>query len=541
MKMVQKESIKWQIFLILSLMTFQFFGASQLKTKTHDILMQVNKNWEGIAKFITHTYTPQSEQELVQLHLMNVVSYLEEQPLAHLSKTQQQNRHYNIATLKEYCLAGEYPINILTDYRTPIFIDDKQVHCAVGYLLQVNGLESVAQTIAQHQLLAYLGDIESPQLAAWQKTCGLSMFELALIQPTYGPPIPVCAAPSPIEWQTVTQNSNITQLVSSANDSTIYGISQMDELGLQYEIMSYTPHSKQWTSLGEAITGQILELIFLNDQPYISALLPDAKYPHQLLKLKENKWQKVAHFNGNISDMEVFQNNLYVNGNFTTVNDSISASFVVITPKTIHPFAAVGLKNTPFEHIKASQTALFLTSGSGIYKFKNDTLNYISYIKYYQYFTNLSMDAEADTLLVASLNIPGYNKYHDMQERTSSINNMLYGQDYPYSSMNFTKSKMINGHMVISGDFRASTLIPQINDERHLMQCPEKESAHWFGEGIIYQYNNMFYPILKDGIVLDFIQLQDQIYILKKDGSFAYTTIATIEKEIIEVRKRGNL
>lgn len=539
MKMGQRESIKWHLFIFLSLIALPSFGLSDLKKETHKRLMSVNTNWVDLEQAIKHTFVPNSEQELIQLHLLNVVSYLEDQTTTNLNKEQKENRQLNISLLRQYCLAGDFPINTVTAYRTPIFIDAKHTHCAVGYLLKENELEKVAQEIAKKQLLYYLEDIKHPQLSAWQKSCGLSLFELALIQPTYGPPIPVCAAPSPIQWHPVKTDSRITQLFQSNDATSIYGISPLDELGLQQEVKRYSSSTHLWTSVGSQINGEILDLTFCNNQIFISVLLPDKDYPHQLLKLKQNKWEKVAHFDGSIMSMQALQNKLYVMGNFKKVNESIASNMVVIDNDSIKLFKPFGLKNMPFDHMKSSELALFLTSHGAVFKFKNDTIKHLTNIQYYSYINDISLDAIKDSLFVSSLSIQGYNTYFDNREHPTYMSNMLFGQDYPYRTVSFTKSKKINGNMLIAGDFKSSTLMSQMNDERVLIHCADSISSHWYGEGLLYQYGRLFYPILKEGIVLDFVQLNNQIFVLKKDGSISYASLALIKEKIHELRERG--
>jgi hypothetical protein len=540
MKMVQRELIKWHLAIMVCWVVLPLFATANSVEETYSKLVSVNKNWEGLSKEITCTQNPTSEVGLIQLHLLNVIGYLEAQPLSELDSIQQQNRLTNIAILRSYCLAGNYPINNITSYRTPIFIDSKGVHCAVGYLLKENGLGNVAHNIAKNQLLAYVDEIKHVQLNTWQKTCGLSMFELALIQPTYGPPIPVCAAESPIEWQTVTVNSKITHLFNGIN-ATIYGISQLDESGLQQEIVSFNETTLEWKSFGPQLSGQFLDLVFCKDVLYVSVFLPFEKYPHQLLRLIDGKWDKVAHFNGSVSAMEVLHNKLYVKGNFNKVDDRIQSNFVVIDGSTIKTFAAIGLTHTSFDHMKASETALFLTSGGAVYKFKNDTIQFLTSIQYYNYMPSISLDALADTLYVSSMGIQGYNKYYDKAEHPVYMNNTLFGHDYPYRSVFFTQCKKVNGNMLVAGDFKTSTLMPQVNDERVLTPCPEAKSAHWYGEGLLYEYEKKYYPILDKGIVLDFVQLNDRIYILKNDGSICFSDLKDIDKEIVSLIKKAGM
>jgi hypothetical protein len=539
MKMVHRGSIKWNFFIFLSLIAFQSVGASDLKSETHSLLMNVNKNWADMQNEIEFTFTPSSEQELIQLHLLNVVSYLERQPVTNISKKQQENRLLNIDVLSNYCAAGSFPINNITSFRTPLFIDSHNVYCAVGYLLKEDGLGNVAQEIAEKQLLSCLEAIEHPQLVTWQKGCGLSLFELALIQPTYQR-IPVCAAPSPIQWKTLkTEDSKITQLFESKNDNFIYCISELDEMGLKHGIKYYSSKTGLWTGVGSELKGQIIGLTFCGKQIYISVLLPAEDYPHQLLRLNGNEWEKIAHFNGGINSMQALQNKLYVTGGFKNVNDSIAANFVVIDGHSIERFNPVGLRNISFDHMKSSETALFLTSNGGVYKFKNDSISYLTSIKHYQYISTITLDAIADTLFLTSIQLGGYNKYFDNREQSFYFNAMMYPQDNLNRAIQFTKSKKVNGKMMIAGDFKSSTLIPRSNDERHLVTCEASLSGHWTGEGLLYQYGKRYYPILKEGIVVDFVGLNDRIYVLKKDGSVSYANLNIIEEKIVELKKRA--
>jgi hypothetical protein len=84
------------------LFAFPSIGATRLQKETHKLLMTVNKNWPNLSDEIEYTFSPNSEQELIQLHLLNVVSYLENQSLTHLNKNQQKNRRENIAILNSY-------------------------------------------------------------------------------------------------------------------------------------------------------------------------------------------------------------------------------------------------------------------------------------------------------------------------------------------------------------------------------------------------------------------------------------------------------
>src|SRR5690606_37189284 len=92
--------------------------------------------------------------------------------------------------LHAYMLAGAFPQNEDYTYRTPIFIDKHDNFCAVGYLVKATGYEQVSRMIAAKINLAYVREMDYPELFAWAKDYGFTVDELAWIQPTYGPSAP---------------------------------------------------------------------------------------------------------------------------------------------------------------------------------------------------------------------------------------------------------------------------------------------------------------------------------------------------------------
>ncbi|MEQ1768086.1 MAG: hypothetical protein ABL859_11700, partial [Methylotenera sp.] len=78
-----------------------------------------------------------------------------------------------------------FPLNTLHTNRQPYFIDDNNNYCAVGYLMKKSGADNIAKDIQATQNYSYLKDIKNPKLMNWVKQSGLSLDELALIQPGY--------------------------------------------------------------------------------------------------------------------------------------------------------------------------------------------------------------------------------------------------------------------------------------------------------------------------------------------------------------------
>jgi hypothetical protein len=537
--MEQKNKLKGIFSLVLWLFVIPSYALGQPVPNTYTNLLNVNANWEGLAHEITHTFEPNTEKALVQLHLLNVISYLEHKPVNDLTKQQRNNRRTNIAILKGYCSEGEFPANTFRSNRIPVFIDAKKVHCAVGFLLKANGFGEVAQEIANSQRFSYLKAIQHPALNTWQKTSGLSMFELALIQPTYGPPIYVCASPSPIHWQPLkTEQMHVSGIYSAESANDLYAVTSNNAYQLPQSVKKYSMVANTWSQVGQSVNGQILDVIFCADEIYLSAFLMFEDNPHQLLRLKQGKWEKVAHFNGNVTQMQAFEGKLFVLGDFNLVNNTVLNGMAIIAGEEVLPFKPKGKVNTRFDGMAASETSVFFTSYGSVIQYKNDTIKYLRGIEYYSYLKDISYHAVGDTLFVSAANSQGYTKYYDQMASVVSINNVVYGKGYNGQGIYYTESKQINGQMCVAGDFKAGTLIPQINDERVLVSCDDTASGHWYGEGLLYQYGHLFYPILQKGVVLDFEVINGRIIILDELGNLRVTAVRNIHTAIDSLQQR---
>ena len=91
--------------------------------------------------------------------------------------------------LRDYRLAGEYPLNYERADRRPCFIDSVGRICAVGYLMEQTIGREAAEAINQEYKYAFVGEMQGPMLSDWISGSGLSPQEFAMIQPAYGPVI----------------------------------------------------------------------------------------------------------------------------------------------------------------------------------------------------------------------------------------------------------------------------------------------------------------------------------------------------------------
>lgn len=177
------------LFLLLSFVISVKLPA-QLHFKTiFDQLVYVNKEWKNQSDadpaLRTRTATPLSEQQLIQQHLTEVEKLLRSRNSSHLQDPLKKSRLANLDKLHEYLTRGVFPVNSQHEGRQPYFIDAYNTFCAVGYLLQQSGAESVARDIQRSQNYNYLADIHHEKLMGWVQQSGLQFDELALIQPSY--------------------------------------------------------------------------------------------------------------------------------------------------------------------------------------------------------------------------------------------------------------------------------------------------------------------------------------------------------------------
>ncbi len=126
-----------------------------------------------------------SDVDYVRAHLAQVLNVLADAPTGHLTSDQRASRGELMEVLGNYAHQGRFPINHYRHERIPVFIDEHDTHCAVGYLMRHTGNEAMAQRIAAANNYAWVREINDPDLGAWQVASGFSLDELKLIQGAY--------------------------------------------------------------------------------------------------------------------------------------------------------------------------------------------------------------------------------------------------------------------------------------------------------------------------------------------------------------------
>jgi hypothetical protein len=92
--------------------------------------------------------------------------------------------------LADYIASGVTPQNVHLPWRSPVFIDDGGRICAVGYLIERSAGRALPERIARLHRHDFLEDIAAamPEVRAWIGASGLTLDELASIQPGYREP-----------------------------------------------------------------------------------------------------------------------------------------------------------------------------------------------------------------------------------------------------------------------------------------------------------------------------------------------------------------
>jgi hypothetical protein len=179
---------------LLALCLFVLYSAIlPTKTKTvFDYISTVNAEWFNPA-FSVNPFQKEnidytlSEQEIVRLHLKSVEELLQSRSILSFSASQLQSRKRNLALLNSYWRTGSFPKNITHTRRIPIFVDDYNVPCAVGYLMLCAGYSDFVEQTRNESNNIYIRQIRSVIFTKFQKESGFTIDELALIQPTYYP------------------------------------------------------------------------------------------------------------------------------------------------------------------------------------------------------------------------------------------------------------------------------------------------------------------------------------------------------------------
>jgi hypothetical protein len=152
------------------------------------------------ALFATPQAPPPCDKPHIQAHLDAVAVELAAADTSHLTPAQSDNRARHLAVLAEYRDACRFPSRFSVggpgtsgeagesglDRLVTVFVDDDDVHCAVGHLMQQDGQRELVAAIRATRNTATIQELgQDPDVLAWLADAGLSPHEAARIQPSY--------------------------------------------------------------------------------------------------------------------------------------------------------------------------------------------------------------------------------------------------------------------------------------------------------------------------------------------------------------------
>jgi len=129
-----------------------------------------------------------SERVRMTTHLRKAHDWLASRPATRPELA--ERRAKILALLEAYIAKGTTPKNADLPWRTPVFIDSEGTICAVGYLIEQTVGRELPEKIARLHRYDFIEDIAAavPEVAAWVAESGLTLEEIASIQPAYDGP-----------------------------------------------------------------------------------------------------------------------------------------------------------------------------------------------------------------------------------------------------------------------------------------------------------------------------------------------------------------
>lgn len=179
----------------------------------YEQLCEINQEWHknrAIAESMGFLNLPPiaGEQNILSFHIETLWQIFRNRDASVLSPTRQQARANNLRNLSEYAQLRDCPRNYYLPYRNPVFIDHEGRYCAVGYLMKQTGKQAFCEAVQQASNFIFVRQITHPEFHAWQHESGLSLDELAWIQPAYAPSVLF------IEWDRRDANGHLISLDS---------------------------------------------------------------------------------------------------------------------------------------------------------------------------------------------------------------------------------------------------------------------------------------------------------------------------------------
>lgn len=308
------------LYILLLAISFQYTHAKEATAPLE--LVTINQYWSEQDDINQLSFTDVhllSDHELIRLHLKSVEKTLRARSTTHLTFSQKANRTAALNHLNKYWHEGNFPVNNKTDYRTPIFIDDFDNFCAVGYLMKATGFEYISRMVQANNNLAYVYDMDYPELNQWAKDYGFTVGELAWIQPTYSP---YQSLHSPISHLQMPDSFVYELYVDSADHRLFVGgeFINIDQGTAANHIAYITEVNGQykWHKMNGGTDGPVYAIAEYQNRIFAAGSFKNAgnQKVENVAFWDGKEWNKAGCLNGDIKDMILYDNKLYACGEF---------------------------------------------------------------------------------------------------------------------------------------------------------------------------------------------------------------------------------
>ncbi len=301
--------------LFICIICFTSYGRNKTLTK----LAEVNSCWNeqtDINADALPGWHDRSGHEWIRTHLMLVERTLRARDMRHLTPQQARLRTESLNDLHEYWQTGNFPVNDLYNYRTPIFIDRYNNFCAVGYLLKASGYEHVSRMIAARTNLAYVRQMKYKELPVWATEHGFTVDELAWIQPGY-PPSYGCAAIG------TGVNGSVSELMADEASGRLYVAGSFTHADGTLAVgniayVTKTAGVYTWYNMGDGVDGPVYAVAKLGSDIFIGGAFSNAGgvAVTNIARWDGSTWHEAGCVYGTVRDLAVFEGKLYAAGDF---------------------------------------------------------------------------------------------------------------------------------------------------------------------------------------------------------------------------------
>jgi len=276
--------MKTIIFLFSLISALSLSGQQTIEKDYYSHLVEVNKEWKNhIGDCPKQQISFKSDLDRIQAHLFLVCNSLTEQTPVTLNENQRIIRLELIAELRNYAKKKVFPTNSYHSIRTPYFVDDENVHCAVGYLMDFSGSKNLVAQIRKDCNYSYIEDIKTEGVTEWAFNHGFTVNELKWIQPGYAPA-------DNIDPLSNGANGTVKKVLYDGYNGRIIIAGEFDSLDLLPCLNIGQYKDNQLTCIGNGITGIINEIRYYQNKIYAFGALESGGITYPLALFDGVNW-----------------------------------------------------------------------------------------------------------------------------------------------------------------------------------------------------------------------------------------------------------